>query len=327
MPELPSVTGGFHKVLPAARAIAEVERASDVAIVQLPFAAPLALLGPRGPRVYHLCMDQPAYVRTSTAYSGAAKLAAVAAADGFELLHHGLLRARGARIVTHGDVLLERFGPSRGRSVVSSSVLDAEIGAFSRSRPAGAPFRVLFVGYLREEKGFDVLLEAFEGLGRRVPGAELVIVGAREAVDRGASDRIERMLAAVSSRARVELAGHKSFGPELFQCYADADVLVLPTRSEGTPRVLVEARAHGCPIVASRVGGIPSSVREGEDGLLVRPGDVWELEEAMVRIATDSALRARLIRGGYARAREHSVERFAAAILEEAERALRSGRG
>ncbi len=67
----------------------------------------------------------------------------------------------------------------------------------------------------------------------------------------------------------VRFLGHRDFGPELFQCYADADVLVVPSRTEGTPRVLVEARGFGCPVIGTSVGGIPTSIANGIDGLLV----------------------------------------------------------
>lgn len=319
LPYLPSFLGGFHKFVPCLEAIREVERRSDVLVVQLPFVAPLALIGPKKPRVYDVCMDQPAYLRESATYHGVAKRAAVATADAVDLLHRALARRRDARLVTHGEVLLERFGRDRGVSVVSSSILDAEIGSVSRQRPPGR-FRVLFVGYLRKEKGFDVLIEAFERLSRRLPEAELTIVGAREGADRGAGPEIERAVAALAERRAVTFLGHKGFGPELFQCYADADVLALPTRSEGTPRVLVEARAFGCPVVATRVGGIPSSVSDGIDGLLVPPGDAAALEAALFRVASDRALRDRLVEGGLTRARSSTVDAFAEAILHEATR-------
>lgn len=122
------------------------------------------------------------------------------------------------------------------------------------------------------------------------------------------------------------MAGHLEFGSELFQEYADADVFVLPSRSEGTPRVLVEARAFGCPVVATRVGGIPSSVAEGRDGLLVPPDDVTALADAILRVATEPGLRQSLSRSGRERVRSWTIDGLADALVEQAAAAVAEAR-
>jgi glycosyltransferase involved in cell wall biosynthesis len=91
--------------------------------------------------------------------------------------------------------------------------------------------------------------------------------------------------------------------------------LVLPSRSEGMGRVVVEALCRGRPVVATRVGGIPDLVRGGENGLLVEPGDTRALADALVRILTDQELAERLA----ARTRE-SVEPWLATPEEYAAR-------
>ena len=68
------------------------------------------------------------------------------------------------------------------------------------------------------------------------------------------------------------------------------DVFVMPSFTEGTPNSIVEAMAHGIPIIASQVGGVPDMI--GDDaGILVPPGDVRALEQAMLRLARDQDLR------------------------------------
>ncbi len=233
-------------------------------------------------------------------------------------MQRSLARRRNARVVTHGRALLEHFGPERGRAVVSSALWRDEVGSVYRRRPApgeGEPFRILFVGYLRHEKGIDVLFRAFLHLLRDVP-AELVLVGEREIRDHGMAALLAEGLKKSEGRGTVTFKGPIPFGPELFQEYADADVLALPSHNEGTPRVLVEARAFGCPVVASRVGGIPTSVEDGVDGLLVPPGDPEALANALRRLAEDRSLRQRLITAGQERARRTTVEALAQAILE-----------
>jgi glycosyltransferase involved in cell wall biosynthesis len=79
-------------------------------------------------------------------------------------------------------------------------------------------------------------------------------------------------------------------------------VLVLPSRSEGMGRVVVEAFCRGRGVVGSRVGGIPDLVEDGVNGLLVEPGDVDALAEALARVLSDRPLADRLGRGAQASA-------------------------
>ncbi|MBX7167439.1 MAG: glycosyltransferase family 4 protein [Pirellulales bacterium] len=318
LPWLPSVARGFYKAPGCWQAIRLVERVSDVVIVQLPFAATLGLLFPARPRLYHVCADVHAIASTSPWYRGPMHLLASFVSKQTDRLQRRLIHWPLARVVTNGADLFAHYGSPRGRAVVSSTLSAREVMSVPRSRPADAPFRVLFVGYLRHEKGIDTLFAAFEKLLDEVPTAELFFVGSQNMEDRGMTEDLQRSLARLQGRATVGFLGHREFGPELFACFADADVLAVPSRSEGTPRVLVEARAFGCTVVASRVGGIPTSVEDEVDGLLVPPDDAAALYAALARLAQDRPLRERLRQAGIERARRTTVEAFAAAIAEEA---------
>lgn len=317
LPWLPSIARGFHKASQCRRVIRQVEEQSDVVIVQLPFAAPLALVGPRIPRVYHVCADVRKIATTSPWYRGPKRLVVLTAANAIDRLYRMLLHAPHTGVVTHGEDLLRAYKLERGRSVVSSTLLASEVMSVSRSRPSDAPFRVLFVGYLRHEKGIDTLFNAFDRLLEELPTAELCFVGSQNMEDRGMTDDVSNWVKRLQQKTTVEFLGHRDFGEALFQCFADADVLAVPSRSEGTPRVLVEARAFGCTVVASGVGGIPTSVTDGVDGLLVPPDDAEALSDALLRIARDDTFRHQLIEAGIKRARSTTVEAFASALAEE----------
>lgn len=319
LPVLPGFARGFHKFPDCRRAIREVESRSDVVIVQLPFIAPFGLLGARKPRVYHAFGDVLNMARVSSAYSGLSRGVAMSMAHLVDGMQRSFCRRPDAALVSNGKEIFDRYVPGRGRVVVSSTFLASEIGSVQRSRPQAAPFRILFVGYLRPEKGVDTLLAAYRLLLDQIPDAELHIVGPDVAEKRNANLNIVAAFDALRGRGNVKFLGHKAFGPALFECYANADVLVLPSRSEGTPRVLVEARAFGCPVVASNVGGIPSSVEDGVDGILIEPDDAPALAAAIERTARDAALKGKLIEEGFTRARNTSVESFANALFQEAE--------
>ncbi len=318
MPFLTGVREGVFQARGCHAVIREVERASDAVVVQLPFASPAALLLARKPRVYHLCGDTREVARITGGYGGMGQIAARAAGEAIDVFNRGLFRWPRTRAVSNGAAMLEHYGlESKGRAVVSSTLLEAEIQSARRTRPAHAPFRLIFVGYLRYEKGIDTLVEAFRRLRAEGRNVELCFVGVRDTGDRGVSERVASALAGFQAEGLVQFTGALPFGPALFAAYAEADALLLPSLSEGTPRVLVEARAFGCPVIASNVGGVPTSVTDGVDGLLVPRGDAEALARAVARLMEDAGLRQRLIEGGLRRARACTVEAFANTMADE----------
>jgi glycosyltransferase involved in cell wall biosynthesis len=106
-------------------------------------------------------------------------------------------------------------------------------------------------------------------------------------------------------------------GKPLFDVMRAADLFVLPTLSEGTPHVLVEARASGLPCISTLVGGVPSAVTHGYDALLVPPKDAAALARAMERMIVDGDSRRSLIRNGLNAARKQTLERFTATVVRE----------
>jgi len=102
--------------------------------------------------------------------------------------------------------------------------------------------------------------------------------------------------------------------------YAAFDALVLPSANEGTPVSVIEALAAGTPVVATRVGGVPDVVREGEEGFLVETGATDDLAERLCRLAGDAELRQRLGQSGRERVlKRYSVER----LLDDVDRLYR----
>src|SRR5262249_53674793 len=144
-----------------------------------------------------------------------------------------------------------------GRVVVSSCIYEREMRP-RENLSLGNPPKLLFVGYLRPEKGIGQLLDAFEALRKNRP-LKLTLVGGTDKVTNAESNAHERIRNS-PYRDDITLTGQLDFGEPLFDLYRSHDVFVLPSLSEGTPRTLVEARAFGCPVVATRAGGIPSSV-------------------------------------------------------------------
>jgi glycosyltransferase involved in cell wall biosynthesis len=103
--------------------------------------------------------------------------------------------------------------------------------------------------------------------------------------------------------------------------YAAFDALILPSSNEGTPVSAIEALAAGRPVVATRVGGVPDVVQDGEDGFLVEPGATDDLAERLARLAHEPELRERMGRAG----RDRVVPRYAVErLVDDVDRLYRS---
>ena len=166
------------------------------------------------------------------------------------------------------------------------------------------PLRLIYVGRLEKVKGLDMLLAAMEILKAENQDIRLTIVG-----DGGLRSWLESELESRGLSDRIALAGQVPFGQELFNLYRSADVMVLPSYSEGLPLVLIEAMANSLPVVATAVGGIPEIVEHEKNGLLVPPGNPGEFAVAIRRLAVSRELRARLAAASYSTAVERSADR------------------
>ena len=176
-----------------------------------------------------------------------------------------------------------------------------DLPAFGTRHGVPGPY-VLFVGRLASNKGLLELVDAFATLRRAHPDANLVLVGedggmAREIRARAKLREVDRS---------VHLLGHVADDRDLAAAYRDAQLLALPSEYEAFGLVLLEALAQGCPVVASRTGGIPEFIPDGRAGLLVPPRSPAELAAALERLWTDRTFAAALARYG----RETVVPRY-----------------
>jgi D-inositol-3-phosphate glycosyltransferase len=164
---------------------------------------------------------------------------------------------------------------------------------------------LLYVGRIAPIKGLDTLLEAVRRLRLAGRTVRLLVVGGEADEPRDGHEAGVRALA-----ARLGLAEAVTFvGPqpqEALRCwYAAADLTVLPSYYESFGMVALEAMACGTPVIASRVGGLPTTIRDGLTGLLVRDGDAGALAARIARVLDDPGLRRTLGREGVRWAAQH----------------------
>jgi len=158
-------------------------------------------------------------------------------------------------------------------SVVPNAIEERLLKARSSERQHADYIRVVAAGRFSFEKGFDMLLEAVARLRDRAPRFRIYLYGAgpEEA-------RLRKLVADRRLEEIVEFGGLVGNLPELFD---DMDLMVMPSRSEGMPVVLLEAWARQLPVIATAVGGVPELIEDGRNGLLIEPLSVDHLVERL----------------------------------------------
>jgi glycosyltransferase involved in cell wall biosynthesis len=164
--------------------------------------------------------------------------------------------------------------------------------------PAGK-FVVGWFGRMTAVKRTDDLLTMLAGVRERGIDALLLLVG-----DGDDRERLEQRAHDLGLARSCLFVGYQE---DVAPWYAICDAVVLTSVSEGTPVTIIEALAAGRPVVATRVGGVPDVVDEGETGFLVRPRDTHALAERLEILARDPDRRAAMGAAG----RERTLERYA----------------
>ncbi len=180
-----------------------------------------------------------------------------------------------ARAIERRGVPRERIHIQHNSVKPFSAPPAAEIEAVRRELNIRLPL-VLAVGRLSSEKGHTDLLEAVARLADAP--LQLVLVG-----DGPERQRLERRIQRLRFGGRVILAGHRA---DVRPFYAAATAFALPSHSEGSPNVVLEAMAAGVPVAATHVGGVPEIVEHERTGLLVPPRDPDAMAAALRRLLT-----------------------------------------
>jgi len=176
--------------------------------------------------------------------------------------------------VAHNEAtLLRRRGvPARKIEVIQNAIALPPKGV----RPETLPPVFGVIGRLYPDKGHRFFLDAFGAIVRKYPAARARIVGGGPF-----ADELRREVARRGLSGQVSLDGVIADMPRV---YASLGAVVIPSLREGLPYVLLEAFAHGVPVLATAVGDIPRLVEDGTTGLLVPPGDATALEAGMLRL-------------------------------------------
>ncbi len=217
-----------------------------------------------------------------------------------------LMHSTGAYIVALSNNMfnkIAKLGINNNKIVLIPNFVDDD---FFRLSPNVPGTNILFVGGLKHVKGVDILIEAMHKLvnKRNHRHIRLTIVG-----DGEEREKIKNIVNNYNLNSHVRLIGSVPYN--LVKTYMnDASMLVLPSRSEGLPNVILQAMAAGLPIVATRVGGVPDLIKDGINGLLVPPEDPEELAKAIERLLVDRELAIMLGKNARIHAERYRVSRI-----------------
>jgi len=211
------------------------------------------------------------------------------------------LASRTTTFVT-GKRLLDKYG-GKGTCINFWTSLVRSKDIFCREDTCNSDYIILlFVGKFIPVKGVSTLIKAFSLMERE--DIILRLVG-----DGPLRGEIEQEALRLGVRSRVQFAGAIQFGEELFNEYRQkADIFVLPSLSEGIPKVILEAMAFGLPIVATAVSGIPDLIKDQINGLLVSADSAEELAAAILKMIDDGNLRRSVIKNNLKKIKNFTLE-------------------
>ena len=305
----------FYGALPI-RIARELRRApADAILAQSPYEALAALAGRRlaGSDAAVVVEIHGDWRTWSRLYGSPARAAVAPLAD-----RAALVAIRRADAVRTLSPFTTRIVREAGVEPAGTFTTYTELTAFSEPPPAPLPERpaALFVGVLERYKNVDAIAEAWRLAAPRVPAATLRLVG-----DGRHRDVPADLVRGFPGRVRWD---RKLETPAVVEAFDENWLLLLPSRSEGTPRVVLEALCRGRAVVGARAGGIPDVVRDGETGLLVDPDRPDEIADALVRILSDRDLAQRLGDGGrrLAATWTYTPDEYADRVAELVERAM-----
>ena len=199
------------------------------------------------------------------------------------LSHRVWRNASNVFAVSHGlRVLAKESFPDVDVDVIHNGVDVPDAGEKADSTESDGVLRLVCVSRLIPRKGISDLLEGLASLDDIAFRLSVVGTGPSEMP-------LRRQAARLGIEAKVSFAGYRA-AEELGRYYQDADVFILPTRSDAFANVILEAMAAGLPVIATKVGGVAEAVIDGETGLLVEPRQPTQLAAAVCKLVADSSL-------------------------------------
>ncbi len=194
----------------------------------------------------------------------------------------------------------------RSSFVPTNTISEKEFTSFNIKNIRN-PLSLLFCGRIEIKKGIIEGISAVNILKKEGIDVQLDIVGPVE--DQKFIKEAKVMIDELNINDRVTFHGMIPYGYKLFSFYKNADIFVIPSYTEGFPRVIWEAAANCCPVIATKVGGIPSLFKHREHGILIPPQNKYALADSIIKLINNTTLRSDIVTNAYKLANEYTVEK------------------
>ena len=175
---------------------------------------------------------------------------------------------------------------------------------------------LLYTGRYEAAKGLFELINAVAKLSK-INDIEFILNIAGWDVD--VEKKFEKKLIAYANEKGIKLVNHgkKNLGIDLYSLYRDADIYIMPSYHEGFPRTIWEAMANCCPVIATKVGGIPYFLQNEENAILIEPKSDDEIVEAIEFLINNTRIRQNIIKNGYAIAKTNTFESQSKILIDK----------
>jgi glycosyltransferase involved in cell wall biosynthesis len=200
--------------------------------------------------------------------------------------------SRASRLVVPSGFLRQVFGEVGMAADVIPNIIDLETFSPDSQSRAESNFTLAITRNLESIYGLDTAIHALALAREQCPGIQLKIAGSGPQ-----AAALERLVEQLGLNDSVTFMGRLE-RHEVVALYHSAHAMLNPSRVDNMPNSVLEALACGLPVISTNVGGIPFIVEDGKTALLVPPDDPGQMAKALIRLCTDSALRARLRESG-----------------------------
>ncbi len=232
-------------------------------------------------------------------------------------IHRQQMKAlRNARILVNSALLEEELSSvSNSIKRIYTTTLSQDDFFQRENTCLNEKIKLLFVGRIDWAKGLKELMAAFEELSKSHDTLEWHLVGWEYDQANPIRKTILDWAVKKGLEKKVFFHGKKQAGPELLSYYRESDLYLIPSYHEGFPRTIWEALASSTPVIATKVGSIPSYLTHGENAILIDPKNTTQLVEAISSLIENSELRKKLISKGLERVKEITLENQAQIIV------------
>ncbi len=298
-------------LLPLAKSVKD----SDIVFLRLPaingfLVAILALLYNK-PIVCYVVGSEENVVETGSKYRSTTKKLALNIARIHSFFYKKILKHSKVVFFLSSELKNEFGSENKNSYLTFTSLVEKKDILLRNNTFQSNGITLLYVGRLSHEKGLDYLIHAVVDLIQDGFKVKLLVCGGGPE-----KARMEIISGKLGLDSVIEFLGHVPFGEDLDKVYLRSDIFILPSFSEGVPKVLLEAMAKGLPIIATNVGGIPVIIKNEENGILIQPKSSEAIVHAVKRVIEKPKLRKKLIKNGYGFVEEHTAEKQAKRIAE-----------